>query len=95
MPAGSDRENWPVVEGAVHPRKLQATLDDLRVHPNEIEAPAILPFIPDAAKIDQTKDRRLGKLTSLIAQTASIHAVATHLIENTRMGFDGGLLRRH
>src|SRR6478736_1576801 len=83
FPSGPDRADWPVASRSVHPAALEETLQNLRVHPAEIDAHAILPFIPDAAKIDQTKDRRIAKLTSLIAQTASIHAVATHLVENT------------
>lgn len=87
LPAGPDREQWPVAPSSVHPASLEETLRELRVHPSEIEANAVLPFIPDAAKIDQTKDRRIAKLTSLIAQTVSIHAVATHLVENTNWDF--------
>ena len=76
-------EPWPVPEGAVHPAEMAQTLAEFRVHPGELGPDAILPFIPQAAKIDLSKENRLGKLHMLLAQTASIHAVTTHLLENT------------
>lgn len=86
-PSGPDRDNWPTPPGAVHPQTMEETLRNLRIHPAEVDAHAILPFIPEAAKIDQAKDGRIAKLMNLIAQTASIHAVATHLVENTTWDF--------
>ncbi|QDT00222.1 alkaline phosphatase family protein [Adhaeretor mobilis] len=77
-----------VPQGAIHPEKMAEELARLRVLPAEIDASAILPFVPDAAKIAQQESsgklpNRLGKLQHLISQTATIHAVATHLMTET------------
>jgi predicted AlkP superfamily phosphohydrolase/phosphomutase/tetratricopeptide (TPR) repeat protein len=80
---GKLEEDWPIPDGAVHPASMTDQLAQFRVHPGELNADAILPFVPRAAEIDLTKENRLGKLRVLLAQTASIHAVATHLIGNT------------
>lgn len=77
----------PPPSGAVHPPDLAAELADLRVHPAEIDASAVLPFIPDAARLLTRPDHRVGKLRRLIAQTATIHAVATHLMTASEWDF--------
>lgn len=71
--------------GAVSPESVspRSRIDELaacRVHPDEIEADAILPFVPDAAAVAAIDPKRLGKLQHMLAQTATIHAVATQLI---------------
>ena len=38
-------------------------------------------FVPGWSKIDQTKDRALHDLAGIIAETMSIHAAATELME--------------
>ncbi len=81
--AGTLDEPWPIPSGAVHPAEMAEELSPFRIHPGELGPDAILPFIPRAAEIDQSKENRLGKLRMLLAQTASIHAVSTHLIDNT------------
>lgn len=74
---------WPVPAGSVHPAELADRLAEFRVHPSEIDAAAILPFIPDAAKLLSRSDSRIGVFRRLLAQVASIHAVTTWLMENT------------
>jgi predicted AlkP superfamily phosphohydrolase/phosphomutase len=73
--------------GCVHPQELAEELASLRVLPGEIDATAILPFVPAAAKLVQKDGHRIGKLQHLLAQTATIHAVATHLMANTEWDF--------
>jgi predicted AlkP superfamily phosphohydrolase/phosphomutase/tetratricopeptide (TPR) repeat protein len=77
----------PVPTGSVHPPELADELTPLRVRPAEIDAEAILPFIPNAAKLVQQPGHRLAKLQGLLAQTATIHAVATHLMASTNWDF--------
>ena len=43
--------------GTVHPPELAELFKGLRVHPYELEAEQLLPFVPGAANIDQSKDR--------------------------------------
>lgn len=70
----------PLPRGVVHPTSRTNELSQCRVHPSEIDATAVLPFIPDAARLAAREGNRLGKLRLLLAQTASIHAMATRLI---------------
>ncbi|MBS0658681.1 MAG: alkaline phosphatase family protein [Verrucomicrobia bacterium] len=73
-------EPWPIPADSVHPRELADTLAELRVHPGELDASALLPFVPRAAEIDQQSDPRLRQLAGLLAQTVSLHAISTHLL---------------
>lgn len=70
----------PLPNGSVYPVWLADALAECRVHPSEIDASAILPFIPDAARIAQAQSSRIPKLRDLLAQTASVHAMALRLM---------------
>ena len=58
-----------------------------KVFPNELTEAHILPFIPEAAKIDQQKDKRLSSFAKVLSDNASIHAVATALMETEPWDF--------
>ena len=81
---GADK---PMPPGAVHPPHMAEALAACRVHPSELDATAILPFVPQAAQLMQQQDNRLGKLAVLLAQTASVHAMATHLLAQSDWDF--------
>jgi len=68
---------WPMMPGTVHPARLSKKIAKIRVHPSEITAEQILPFIPDAAKIDQEKDPRLGMVAKILAECSTVHMCAT------------------
>ena len=72
---------------SIHPATMTDELAEMRVLPGEIDATAILPFIPDAAELLGKETNRLGKLQHMLAQTATIHAVATHLMASTEWDF--------
>jgi predicted AlkP superfamily phosphohydrolase/phosphomutase/tetratricopeptide (TPR) repeat protein len=72
---------WPLLPGTVHPASLAAHVERCRVHPTELEPEQLLPFVPGAAQIDQTKDRRLFNVAKILAETASIQAVSTALLQ--------------
>lgn len=78
---------WPLPAGAVYPARLAKTLAEGRVHPHELVAEMILPFVPKAAEIDQKKDRRLEGLAKTIADCSTIQAVATQLIRSEPWDF--------
>ena len=82
-PVAPRDQPFPIPPGSIHPPELAQTISDLRVHPAELDAASLLPFVPRAAEIDQSKDPRVKQLAFLLAQTASVHAIATHLIEHT------------
>lgn len=76
-------DEWPVPPGSVHPPELAAELAALRVHPLELTAAHLLPFVPHASRIDQSRDVSLAAIAGILAETASVHAVATWLMERT------------
>ncbi|PYK39504.1 MAG: hypothetical protein DME60_09700 [Verrucomicrobia bacterium] len=78
---------WTVPKGAIHPKERGAELARFKVFPNELTEAHILPFIPDAAKIDQKKDKRLSSFAKVLSDNASVHAVATVLMENEPWDF--------
>lgn len=82
-------EPWPMLDGTVHPAEKAEFYKKLRIHPAELTAAHILPFIPDAGKIDQEKDKRLGMLTKVIADCSTVHAAATYILENEDWDFVG------
>jgi tetratricopeptide (TPR) repeat protein/arylsulfatase A-like enzyme len=79
-PAGVST-TWPMAPGTVHPATLADTLADLRLHPAELGPEHARPFVPEGERIDQNTDRRLDFILRTIAECTSIHACATHLLE--------------
>jgi len=77
--------DWSMPANCVHPRRLEETFKELRVHPTEIEGCHLLPFIPRAAEIDQQqKEGRwvLNRLARILSECATVHAAATWSMEN-------------
>lgn len=72
----------PMPAGAVHPPEWAERLAELRVAPNELTGGIIRHFVPGFDKIDQKADRSLADLATIIAETMSIHAAATDLMEH-------------
>lgn len=78
---------WPMVPGTVHPKELTEHFANCRVHPDELTHEHILPFIPKANKIDQSKDKRLGGFSKMLADAATVHSASTWAMENTEWDF--------
>ncbi|NCD32541.1 MAG: tetratricopeptide repeat protein [Spartobacteria bacterium] len=72
---------WTVKPGTVHPQRLVEPLAGLRLHPAELTAEHIGPFVPDFGKIDQDKDKRLENIAKTLAECTSVHAAATALMQ--------------
>ena len=79
-----DWKNWSLKEGCVHPKNMHDIFAELRVHPTEITEAHILPFIPEAAKINQSKDKSLLNLSKNLAEAASVHNATTYLLEQDK-----------
>lgn len=77
----SDRP-WVMPDGTVHPADRASFFAKLRVHPNELTAEHILPFIPQLEMVDQTNDSRLSVVVSNLAAAASLHCAATYIVEH-------------
>jgi predicted AlkP superfamily phosphohydrolase/phosphomutase/tetratricopeptide (TPR) repeat protein len=80
-------KGWTFPKGAIYPPDKGLALARFKVFPNELTEAHILPFIPDAAKIDQKKDKRLGSFAKVLSDNASMHAVATALMETEPWDF--------
>ncbi len=78
---------WVVPKGTVHPPERGAELARFKVFPNELTEAHILPFIPNAAKIDQKTDRRLSSFAKILSDAASTQALATALMETEEWDF--------
>jgi len=78
---------WPLFPGTVHPVEKMEIFDQLRIHPAELTEAHLLPFVPDAARIDQDKDHRLSALARIIADCSTIHAATTWILENEEWDF--------
>lgn len=81
--SGESLDEWPLDPGSVHPSEMADELARLRVHPTEITAELLLPFVQHLTEIDQEKDKRLVMIAKNLAETATVHAAATHLMETT------------
>ncbi len=81
---GQSRSNWPLPNGCIHPSTDHDLFAEMRVHPTELTEAHILPFIPEAAKIEQDKDLSILKLTKQLAECASIHNAATYILETDK-----------
>ncbi len=86
---GPIQEPWPMLKGAVHPAEMSDLFANLRVHPEELTGAHILPFIPNAEKVDQNRDRRVYGVAKIIAECSTIHSAATYIMEQTEWDFMG------
>ncbi len=75
------QEGWQVPPGSVHPAEHGPLLAPFKVFPSELTEAHVLPFIPQAARIDQKKDQRLVTFAKTLSDNATIHAVATAIME--------------
>lgn len=80
-------KGWVIPTGTVHPAEKGGLLARFKVFPNELTQEHVLPFIPDAAKIDQKKDKSFQSFLQVLSDAASIHAVGTALMETEPWDF--------
>ena len=66
--------------GLCHPPQLADKLMELIVDPTLIDGDALTPFVPQAARIDQTKDSRLMQLAMLISRMSTVQTAAHYLM---------------
>jgi len=78
---------WPLPDGAVHPESLRDPLSELRMHPAEVDASMVFPFIPKLQKVDQKKDHNLSAFVKTLSENVSIHNAATWILETQPWDF--------
>jgi predicted AlkP superfamily phosphohydrolase/phosphomutase/tetratricopeptide (TPR) repeat protein len=71
----------PLLPGCVWPPDEAEAVAEMRVHPVEVSAEILRLFVPDWQRVDQDKDKSLHDLAGIIAETMSVHAAATDLME--------------
>lgn len=81
IPAGPMGGAWPVAGGSVHPPARAAGLADLRVHPAELAPEEMEAFLPHLRQTSLTEDPRPLAVADAVAECATVHAVATELLE--------------
>ena len=89
---GETLTNWPMMKNTVHPPEKSDLFAQMRVHPNELTAAHIYPFVPNGEKIDQTNkaiQKRMTSLRKIIADCSTIHAAATYILEFEEWDFMG------
>nr|WP_321235882.1 alkaline phosphatase family protein [uncultured Psychroserpens sp.] len=77
----------PIERGTIHPHALLKDYKDLRMFPFEITSEHILPFVPQAARVDQEKNRGLNPVSKIVSENVSIHNAATKLLRTTEWDF--------
>ncbi|MFC7356776.1 alkaline phosphatase family protein [Jejudonia soesokkakensis] len=84
------KKESPIVKGTIHPEDFVQKLGNFRMFPWEVTKEHILPFIPNAAKIDQTaKTNHLISFAKILSQNVSIQNATTYLIRETEWDFMG------
>ena len=86
-PPTTQQPGAPMAPGAVWPQSLAERLAPLRIHGEDIPSEILRMFVPDFEKVDQEKDKSIHDLAGIIAETMSIHAAATDLMENEPWDF--------
>lgn len=85
---GTDHSR-PPRPGMVWPPEKAAGMGRLRIHPTEILAQDVEQFVPRLAELDLEKETRLGSLVKILAETSTIQAVATALMQHEPWDFMG------
>jgi len=80
-------KGWKVSPGTIHPADRTQFLGRFRVMPQELTQAHILPFIPNAAKINQAEDKRLTTFAKVLSDCATVHAVGTAIMETEPWDF--------
>ena len=85
--AGDPEGGYKHLPGTFHPESLGEEVGPLRMHPSELNEWDILPFIPNAAEIDQEKDKLFTTFATQLCQAVSIHNATTWMMENKPWDF--------
>lgn len=72
---------------SVWPRERHAELTALQLSRNDIDPAALLKFVPCADEVDRHTDGRLDAIAEVLAQTATVHNLATWAMENVPWRF--------
>ncbi|MGA2248514.1 MAG: alkaline phosphatase family protein [Verrucomicrobiota bacterium] len=86
--AGPGIKPWPAaVAGTYWPEGMGKRLDAKRISPEDIGANVISQYVPDWRKIDQERDRRIGRLRLYVAADYSYQSAALALLKAEKWDF--------
>ena len=88
-PTGPTDNSRPLRPGMVWPPEKQEGLGRLRIHPTEILAQDVQQFIPRLAELDLEKDNPVSSFVKVLAETSTIQALATALLQHEPWDFMG------
>ncbi len=80
-------KGWQVPPGSIYPEDRAAFLSQFRVLSQELTDQHLFPFIPHADRLDPQSDPLVEVFARLLSECASIHAVATVLMETEPWDF--------
>ncbi len=83
----ADAPRYAQLTRAVSPARLAERLAELRLDPRELTAAELLSLVPRAAEVNQDRDPGLAILATWLAETTSIHAMATWAMEHEPWDF--------
>lgn len=72
---------------AVNPAEVADTLAEFIIKPEELTEEIVRPFFPEAGDMDSANDAMLRSVMRILAQTATTHAAATYVLENSEWQF--------
>ena len=81
------RLQTPISPKSVHPWDKSEDFKDLRMFPFEITKAHLLPFVPQADKVDQDKHKGLNAIAKIVSENTSLHNAATRLLRTTEWDF--------
>ena len=81
---GKTFDDWAFDPATINDPEVAEALSDLRMHPSDLTAELIEPFIPELASVDLETDPRLGIFANCFARAMTAHAAATWIGEQRR-----------
>jgi len=78
-PSGHDWQDWALPLRCA-PGAAREELRALRVHPSDIDAATLAPFVPDLGTVDQERDPALAWIALALAHAATVQAGAVWLL---------------
>ena len=78
---------WKLMKNCVHPPELQEQIGKIRMHPEQLRAEHLLPFVPNIAKINQNQDSRLSAVMRTLCECVTTHRAASTLLQTQEWDF--------
>ncbi len=78
---------WMPPPATVSAPQVASRVPDLCLRPEELTPAELIPFLPDLGAIDQKNDSTVANLAIELSQTASLHAIATSVMQEENWHF--------